>query len=103
MPPRPRLPLTDAADEQRARQFVNSRVKKFFTLEPTAFALSLTLPPLRCCHALMAGAVAAWPDSLSFSPVNFVPSTTVLPTPLAVCSTPAPTLPSPICLAPVST
>src|SRR5262249_11968588 len=83
--------------------FENVRVKKFFTLEPNASALCLTLPSLRCCQALLAGGEAAWLPSLTFSPANFVPSTTVWPTPLAVSSTPVPTLPSPIFLAPVST
>src|SRR5438046_5390029 len=61
------------------------------------------LPSFRCPQALLAGGEAAWPDSLSFSPLNFAPSTTVWPTPLAVSSTPSPSLPSPIFLAPVST
>src|SRR6267378_1387841 len=38
-----------------------------------------------------------------FSPLYLAPSTTVLPMPLAVCFTPGPTDPSPICLAPCST
>src|SRR5882724_5888707 len=84
-------------------QFVKSRVKKFFTLEPNASALSLMLPSLRCAQALLAGGFAAWPDSLSFSPLNLAPSTTVWPMPLAVSSTPVPSLPSPIFFAPVST
>src|SRR5256885_9801051 len=61
------------------------------------------LPSLRCPQALLAGGFAAWPDSLSFSPLNFAPSTTVWPMPFAVSSTPVPSLPSPIFFAPVST
>src|SRR5260370_9392418 len=37
------------------------------------------------------------------SPLTLAPSTTVLPMPLAVCFTPGPTEPLPICLAPCST
>src|SRR5439155_1085353 len=76
---------------------------KFFTLAPNASALSLMLPSFRCPQALLAGGFAAWPDSLSFSPLNFAPSTTVWPMPFAVSSTPVPSLPSPIFFAPVST
>src|SRR5437667_6770910 len=54
------------------------------------------LPSFRCPQALLAGGFAAWPDSLSFSPPNFAPSTTVWPMPFAVSSTPVPSLPSPI-------
>src|SRR2546428_8302435 len=61
------------------------------------------LPSFRCPQALLAGGFAAWPDSLSFSPLNFAPSTTVWPMPFAVSSTPVPSLPSPIFFAPVST
>src|SRR5882724_282908 len=100
------LPVTAVGWFVRAggfAQFVKSRVKKFFTLEPNASALSLMLPSLRCAQALLAGGFAAWPDSLSFSPLNLAPSTTVWPMPLAVSSTPVPSLPSPIFFAPVST
>src|SRR5207237_3615231 len=61
-----RLSVTAARDglaRAGSAQLVKSRVKKFFTLEPKASALCLTLPSLRCCHALLAGGVAAWPDS----------------------------------------
>src|ERR671918_321467 len=76
----------------------NILAKKFFTVEPTEFAVSFTFR-----QVLLASGSAALPDSLSFSPVYLAPSTTVLPIPLAVSSTPSPTLPSPIFLAPVST
>jgi hypothetical protein len=64
----------------------------------TAAAPSRALP-----QALFAGGSAAFPASFSFSPLYFAPSTAVLPTPLAVSSTPAPILPSGIFLAPLST
>src|SRR5262249_1253912 len=68
-------------------------VKKFFTLWPKDRAPSLT-----CSHALFASGSAALPASFIRSPVVFAPSTTVLPTPLAVSL-----MPSPVVLAPLST
>ena len=58
---------------------------------------------MKLLQALLASGSAALPDSLNFSPVYFAPSATVLPMPLAVSSTPVPTWPSPIFLAPDST
>src|SRR5262245_47466193 len=54
-------------------------VKKVFTLCPNDRAPSLT-----CSHALFASGSAALPASFIRSPVVLAPSTTVLPTPLAV-------------------
>src|SRR6266404_8330946 len=69
-----------------------SRVKRFFTLCPNAVAPSLTWS-----HALVASGSAALPASFIRSPATLAPSTTVLPTPLAVSL-----MPSPVVLAPLS-
>src|SRR4030095_4669759 len=72
-------------------QLVKSLLKKFLTDWPKEEA-----PAFAFSQELLAGGSAALPASLNFSPVNLAPSSTVLPTPLAVCSTPLPTSPCPI-------
>ena len=61
----------------------NRLVRKFLTDDPNADAPSFTLRP-----ALLAPGSAARPASSNFRPVYLAPSTTVLPMPLAVSSTP---------------
>src|SRR3989454_285934 len=87
-----------SSTRDRLRQPENRRPKKFLTLWPNE-----TAPSLMCSQVVLAFGSAALPASFSLSPVNLAPSTTVLPIPLAVSSTPWPILPSPIFLAPVST
>src|SRR5437016_4832085 len=70
-----------------------SLLKKFFTLAPADSAPSLTLLKVPSTWGC-----ADFPASCIFSPATLAPSTTILPTPLAVSSTPRPT-----CLAPLST
>jgi hypothetical protein len=60
-----------------------SRLKKVLTLVPKEVAPSLVFS-----QAVFAGGSAALPASLNFSPVSLAPSTTVLPIPLTVSSTP---------------
>src|SRR4030095_176116 len=60
-----------------------SVVKKVFTLRPKD-----TVPSRTLSHALVALGLAASPASLIFSPATSAPPVTVLPTPLAVSSTP---------------
>src|SRR4030095_8406767 len=77
--------------------------EKRFVKKPLTVFPNPTAPSRVLSHAVFAVGSAALPASVSFSPLYFAPSETVLPMPLAVSSTPSPTLPSEIFVAPLST